>query len=224
MSRRRDKIAVYEQFARIGKAMASPARIELLDLLAQAPRTVEALARLAGQSLANVSQHLQVLRRANLVESEKRGQFVTYRLADAEVTDLMLGMRRAAESRLTDLERAARRYLGGTGVEPGEREALVERVRRGAVTVVDVRPAEEFRAAHLPGAVSMPIDEIEHGMTKLPKKKPIVAYCRGPYCAFARQAVELLRARGFRADLLDEGVVEWRARGLPVHGAEARAS
>ena len=225
MSRRRDRIAVYEQLSRIGKAVASPARIELLDLLAQAPRTVEALARLTGQSLANVSQHLQILRRTNLVESDKRGLFVTYRLADDEVAELMVAMRRTTESRLPDLERAARRYLGvSIGVDAEKREALIERVRRGVVTVVDVRPMEEFRAGHLPGAISMPIDRLEHGTARLSKKKPIVAYCRGPYCAFAREAVALLRARGHRAEILDEGVVEWRARGLPVERAGAQES
>jgi rhodanese-related sulfurtransferase len=222
-SSRRFKNAIYEQFARLTKALASPRRLELLDLLSQGPRTVDVLARAAGLSLANASQHLKALRSARLVEAEKSGLFVTYRLADDDVEALFLSLRRLAESRLAEVERITREFLAAREtMEPVDRDELRRRVRDGAVTVLDVRPREEYAAGHLPGAISMPLPELERRLGELPKKRDVVAYCRGPYCVMALEAVELLRAKGFRAFRLEEGVLEWRARGLPVN-VEGRA-
>ncbi|MBI5137525.1 MAG: metalloregulator ArsR/SmtB family transcription factor [Nitrospirae bacterium] len=213
---RRFKNAIYEQFARIGKAASSPKRLELLDLLCQAPRTVEVLANVAGISMANASRHLAVLRAARLVEADKAGLYVTYRVADEGVCDLLLAMRHVAERRLAEVERIARDFLEGERLEPVDREALVQRVRAGAVTVLDVRPVEEYAAGHIPGAVSVPLGELEARLSELPREREIVAYCRGPYCVLAVEAVERLRARGFRAVRLADGVWDWRARGWPV--------
>lgn len=217
---RQFKDAIYEQFARVGKAVASPRRLELLDLLCQGPRTVEVLASQTDQSVANVSQHLQVLRGARLVEGQKDGLFVTYRLADDEVCAFFQALRRLSESRLVEIERITRAFLHDReALEPTDREALIKKVKRGDVTVLDVRPVEEYRAGHIPGAVSVPLADLKRRLAKLPKSREIVAYCRGPYCVFAIEAVKLLRARGFNAVRLDEGIHEWRARGLRVERA-----
>jgi rhodanese-related sulfurtransferase/predicted transcriptional regulator len=211
------KNAIYEQFARIGKATASPIRLELLDLLSQAPRTVEALAEQTGQAVANVSQHLQVLRAARLVESEKEGLYVTYRLADDRVRAFFQGLRTLAEARLTEIAHITRIFLEErNALEPVDREELLKKVQRGTVTVLDVRPAEEYRAGHIPSAVSVPLSDLKRHLAKLPKSREVVAYCRGPYCVLAIEAVKALRARGFRAVRMEEGVSEWRTRGLPV--------
>jgi rhodanese-related sulfurtransferase len=217
---RRFKDTIYQSFARIGKAVASPRRLELLDLLCQGERTVEALAHEAGMSVANASQHLQVLRTARLVETKKNGLYVTYRLADRDVCKFFLSLRALAEARLAEVEQAVRAFLTSReGMEPVDQEALLERVRQGAVTVLDVRPAEEYQAGHLPGAISIPLRELERRLSELPGGRPVVAYCRGPYCVLAHEAVALLRAKGFRAVRLIHGVPDWRARGLPVEGA-----
>ena len=214
---RRFKDAIYAQLARIGKALASPARLELLDLLAQGPRTVEALARQAGQSVANTSHHLQVLRRARLVEAEKEGVHVTCRLADEEVGTFFRALRHLAESHLAEIEVVTREFLKGReAMEPVDRERLLDRVRHGEVTVLDVRPPEEYDAGHIPGAISVPIDELERRLAELPRDREIVAYCRGPYCVMAIEAVELLLSRGFRAIRLEDGVPDWQARGFKV--------
>lgn len=214
---RRFKDSIYEQFARIGKSVSSPKRLELLDLLCQGKRTVEVLARETGMSVANTSQHLQVLRAARLVEADKEGLFVTYRLAGQTVCDFFFSMRVLAETRLAEVEQITRRFLEGReGMEPVDREALRERVMEGAVTVLDVRPVEEYRAGHIPGAVSMPLKELEDHLAELPREQEIVAYCRGPYCVLAVQAVELLRAKGFKAVRFEDGVQDWRSRGFPV--------
>ncbi len=215
------KDTIYEQFARIGKAVSSPRRLELLDLLCQCPRTVEALARETGQSLANTSRHLQVLRAARLVEGEKQGLYVTYRLADEEVCGFYRALRALAESRLAEVERVTRESLDRLGyergmMEPVDRVVLLERVRRGKVTVLDVRPREEYEAGHVPGALSVPLREIETVLARLPRDQEIVAYCRGPYCVLAVEVVAMLRARGFRAVRMEEGVPDWRAMGFPV--------
>jgi rhodanese-related sulfurtransferase len=212
----RAKEQVYEQFARIGKAVASPKRLELLDLLSQGPRTVEALADAADLSVANASQHLQVLRAARLVVAARRGLFVEYRLADPEVERFFAALRALAlaESRLEDLERVATAYLGTRAeLEPLDRDRLLERVRSGEVTVVDVRPPEEYRASHVPGAINIPLRELRKRLRELPRDREIVAYCRGPYCVMAVEAVEVLQQKGFRALRMEDGVVEWRARG-----------
>lgn len=214
---RRFKDAIYRQLARIGKALASPRRLELLDLLAQGPHTVERLAGETGQSVANTSQHLQLLRRARLVEAEKRGLYVTYRLPNDGVAEFYRGMRVLAESRLAEIHRIARDFLTGPGtLEPVDREILIGRVLRGEVTLLDVRPVEEYAAGHIPGAVSVPLRELEHRLAELPRRRQIVAYCRGPYCVLAVEAVGRLRAHGFRALRLEDGIPDWRARGLKV--------
>ena len=211
------KNAIYEQFARIGKALSSPKRLELLDLLCQGERTVEVLANEAGLSLANASQHLQVLRGARLVESEKRGQFVIYRIIDEEACNFFLSMRVLAERELAEVEHLKRRFLEGKEeMEPVNRDALIQRVRKGTVIVLDVRPTEEYQAGHIPGAISIPLKELEKQLSELPHDQEIVAYCRGPYCMLAVQAVQMLLKKGFHAYRMEEGVQDWRARGFPV--------
>jgi len=220
---RRFKTAIYEQFARIGKAISNPARLELLDLLCQGPRTVEALAKEATLGLANTSQHLKALRVARLVEAEKSGLYVTYSLADEQVCQFFRSLRILAESRLVEVREITREFLADRkGLEPVDREALLAKVRDGAVTVLDVRPAEEYRSGHIPGALSIPLKELERRLSDLPRERDIVAYCRGPYCVLAVEAVELLRARGFRAFRLEQGIQDWRAEGLPVFAGEER--
>jgi rhodanese-related sulfurtransferase len=211
---RRFKDSIYEQFARLGKAISAPKRLELLDLLCQGPRTVEALAEQAGISVANASQHLQVLRAARLVETEKKGLYVEYRLADDEVCTFFFALRRLAELRLAEVEQVAREYFEERGaMEAVESEELLHRVRNGEVTVLDVRPPEEYRAGHIPGALSIPIGELKARLKELPKDREVVAYCRGPYCVMAVEAVGLLRKKGFSAHRLEQGVIDWRARG-----------
>jgi rhodanese-related sulfurtransferase/biotin operon repressor len=214
------KDVLYEQLARVGKALAAPRRLELLDLLGQAPRAVEALAGQTGMSVANTSQHLQVLRAAGLVESEKEGLFVTYRLATHDVAGLFVALRSLAEGRLAELERMKRQFLANTDdLDAVSGKELIARVRRGEVVLLDVRPPEEYRAGHLPGATSIPHDQLKRRLTELPKNRKVVAYCRGPYCVFAIEAVKLLRKRGFEAVRIEDGVTDWRARGLPIETA-----
>lgn len=211
------KSDVYEQLARIGKSMASGPRLEILDLLCQGPRTVEAIATEVGQSVANTSHHLQGLRRARLVEGEKNGTHVVYRLADEEVCTFYRALRRLAESRLLEIHAVTKQFLEERGaLEPVDLEALITRVRGGEVTVLDVRPAEEYEAGHIPGALSLPLTELKRRIGEVPHGREIVAYCRGPYCILAVEAVALLRRKGFRAIRLEEGVPDWRARGLSV--------
>jgi rhodanese-related sulfurtransferase len=211
------KDAIYEQFARIGKAVSSPKRLELLDLLCQGERTVEVLAKESGLNIANASQHLQVLRAARLVEAEKEGLFVIYRLADQTVCEFFHAMRVLAESQLAEVEQIKRRFLEGRdGMEPVDREALLKLLREGAVTVLDVRPVEEYNAGHIPGALSIPLKELTLHLTELPHDQEIVAYCRGPYCVLSIQAVEMLRAKGFHAVRLEEGIQDLRAMGFPI--------
>ena len=216
-SHRPFKNAIYQQLARIGKATASPPRLELLDLLSQAPRTVDALAQESSQSVANTSRHLQVLRAARLVEAEKSGLFVTYRLADEEVADFFRSLRLLAEARLAEIERFTREYVWDREtMEAVDRDALRERVKRGEVVVLDVRPVEEYQAGHIPGARSIPWKELESRLGEIPADQEVVAYCRGPYCLFAVEAVELLRSRGFKATRLDDSLADWRAHGMDV--------
>jgi DNA-binding transcriptional ArsR family regulator/rhodanese-related sulfurtransferase len=211
------KTVIYEHTARIGRAVASPGRLELLDLLAQGPRTVDALARQTDQSVATTSHHLQVLRRARLVEAHKRGVHVTYRLADPQVGDFFLQLRALAESRLAEIEQVTRKYLAERrALEPVSTGDLARRVRAGDVTLIDVRPREEFLAAHIPGAISVPLEDLRKHLGALPAGRDVVAYCRGPYCVMALDAVDLLRRKGFRAHRLELGVPEWRAQGWRV--------
>jgi rhodanese-related sulfurtransferase len=224
-STRQFKDAIYEQLARIGRSVGSGPRLEILDILCQGPRTVDALAKQVGQSVANASHHLQVLRRARLVEAEKEGVHVTYRLAGDEVCNFFRALRGLAESRLLEIEQVTRDFHEARGsLEPVDRDALVDRVRSGTVTLLDVRPEEEFRAAHIPGAVSVPLGDLEHRLAALPRDREVVAYCRGPYCVMAVEAVELLREHGFRAVRMAEGVPDWRARGLAVETSPAETS
>jgi rhodanese-related sulfurtransferase/DNA-binding transcriptional ArsR family regulator len=217
------KAAIYEQIARIGQATASPSRLELLDLLSQGPRTVEALAQQISQSVATTSHHLQVLRRARLVDAEKAGVYVTYRLADPQVGEYFLELRRLAESRLTEVQQVTRQYLEQRGaLEPVDNEELARRVRAGEVTVIDVRPREEYVAGHIPGAISVPLADLPKRLRDLRKRDEIVAYCRGPYCVMSIDAVDLLRRKGFRAQRLEHGVAEWRAQGWRVDTGEDR--
>jgi rhodanese-related sulfurtransferase len=211
------KDAIYEQFSRIGKAVSSPKRLELLDLLCQGPRTVEILAKESGLTLANASQHLQVLRAARLVEADKEGLYVNYRLADQAVCEFFRTMRVLAESRLAEVEQIKRRFLEGReGMEPVDRDLLMELVREGGVTVLDVRPTEEYNAGHIPGAISIPLKELLLRLSDLPRDQEIVAYCRGPYCVLSIQAVEMLRSRGYQALRLEEGIQDLRALGFPI--------
>ena len=220
---RRFKTAIYEQFARIGKAISNPSRLELLDLLCQGPRTVDALAQEAGLGLANTSQHLKALREARLVEAEKSGLFVTYRLADDGVCQFFRSLRSLAEERLAEVGEMTRRFLEARqGLQPVDREQLLAKVRDGAVTVLDVRPPEEYRAGHLPGALSVPLKELERRLADLPHDREIVAYCRGPYCVLALEAVEILRALGFTAFRLEDGVPDWQAKGYAVECGEEK--
>ena len=219
---RRFKNAIYDQLARISKAAASPRRLELLDLLSQGPRTVESLARETGQTIANTSQHLQVLRDAHVVEAEKRGLYVTYRLPDDQVARFYRELRLLAESRVAEIARITQDFLDSRGqLEGVNQEVLLARVARGEVRVIDVRPAEEYRAGHIPGALSFPLAELERRLAELPRRKEIVAYCRGPYCVLAIEAVARLRAKGYRAVRLESGIPDWRARGLAVVTGDA---
>lgn len=214
---RRFKDAIYEQFSRLGKAVAAPKRIELLDLLCQGPRTVEALADQAALSVANASQHLRILRMARLVDAEKKGLYVEYRLADDAVGRFYVALRGLAESRLAEVEQVSREYLDSRGaMEPVESEELLRRVRRGEVTVLDVRPVEEYRAGHIPGALSVPVGDLMARLKELPRDRAVVAYCRGPYCVMAVEAVRILRKRGFKAHRLELGVTDWKGRGWRV--------
>lgn len=214
MPNRKFKDAIYEQFARLGKAVSAPKRLELLDLLCQGPKTVEVLADHTALSVANTSQHLQVLRAARLVEGEKHGLHVEYRLAGEDVCEFFLALRNLAESRLAEIEVVAREYLEQrNAMETVAGPELLRRVKSGEVTVLDVRPSEEYRAGHIPGAVSIPVGELKARFKELPKNREVVAYCRGPYCVFAVEAVELLRRKGFKAHRMEEGVIEWRSRG-----------
>jgi rhodanese-related sulfurtransferase/DNA-binding MarR family transcriptional regulator len=212
MGSRAEKDALFEAIAVMGKAFASPRRLELVDLLAQAPRTVDDLARASGQSTANTSQHLQALHAAGIVTRAREGTSVRYALAGDEVLSLWLALREVSAARLAEVERAARDYLG-QDVDPIGREELIARMRSGEVVLVDVRPSEEFEAGHIHGARSIPLDELEDRLSELPAGREVVAYCRGPLCAFAPEAVRRLRAAGREARRLEEGWPEWRLAG-----------
>jgi rhodanese-related sulfurtransferase/DNA-binding transcriptional ArsR family regulator len=218
MANRAAKTRIYEQFARIGKALAAPGRLELIDLLLQGERSVDALARETQMSIANASQHLQVLLAARLVESRRDAQRIYYRLGAPSVVELWLALRRTAESQLAELPVVAREYLGDPeGFEPIDREELARRLDAGTVVLIDVRPTEEFEHGHIAGAVSVPLEALKAwARDEAPKRKQIVAYCRGPYCVYAIQAVAELEKRGLRAARTDDGVAEWRAAGYPI--------
>jgi rhodanese-related sulfurtransferase/predicted transcriptional regulator len=203
------KRALFEAIAMMGKAFASPVRLELLDLLAQAPRTVEEIARASGQSTANASQHLQAMHAAGLLARAREGTRVRYALAGDEVLRLWLALRETSAMRLAEVERAARDYLGDE-VEAIDRDELVKRLARGDVVLIDVRPEEEFAAGHIEGARSVPLEELERRLAELPADREVVAYCRGPFCAYAHEAVRQLRTAGRDARRLEDGWPEWR--------------
>lgn len=211
------KNLLYEQVGRIGKVLASPKRLELIELLCQSEKTVEALSREAEISLKLASAHLKDLRLACLVETRKDGKYVLYRLAGPGVADLWVSLRTLAEERLVDLRMGLDSLVTHGGDLRGvDRDSILARARSGEVVVIDVRPQDEFTAGHLPYARSLPLTELRKRLKELPRDKPVVAYCRGPFCVMARDAVALLQKRGYRAFKLDDGVAEWRARGLPV--------
>jgi rhodanese-related sulfurtransferase len=220
MGDRAAKTALFDEFARAAKALASGRRIELVDVLANGERSVEALAGEVGLSVANTSQHLQILRQAGLVGSRRQGTSVHYQLAAPEVFELWRTLRTLAASRLAEVERLAAAYLGSRDeLQPVTREELTRRLQDGDdLVVLDVRPAAEYAAGHLPGAVSIPVGELRRRLAELPADREVVAYCRGPYCAFAHEAVELLRDEGFAARRLEDGLPEWQAARLAVIG------
>jgi len=211
------KDPLYEQFARIGHAIGSPRRIELLDLLAQGEKTVELLAEQSAMSLKNASAHLRVLRQARLVETRREGTFVHYRLAGDDVAALLRGLQSVAHHRLAEVEQVTRLYLTQRDeLEPVGRDELRRLVRDGLVTVLDTRPRAEYEAGHIPGALSVPVAELERRLSEIPRDQEVIAYCRGPYCVYSLEAVMLLRDRGYRARRAEDGLPEWRRDGLPV--------
>jgi len=217
MSTANFKQDVYAQLARVGKALSSGNRLELLEFVAQGPRSVEELATMTRLSVANASKHLQELRRSGLVQARKEGLRVFYEVAGADVVDLIAALGRVAETRLAELEQILRTYIvARDDLEPVPAAELMERVRLGLVTVLDVRPPEEFAAGHLPGAVNVPADDLARRLKKLPKTREVIAYCRGPYCLLSVDAVALLRKKGYKARRLEDGFPEWKAAGLPV--------
>jgi len=215
------KDLLYAQFARVGKAVANPHRLELLDLLAQGERTVEDLAQQAALPIANASQHLQALRRASLVEVRREGPYAYYRLADDRVFRLWQAIRELGEERLAEVDRLVATFLGDRGgLEPVDASTLLRRMRHDDVVVLDVRPVEEYEAGHIPGARSIPVADLERRIEELPPEQEVIAYCRGPYCVFSDEAVVLLHAHGFRARRLAFGLPDWRSSGLPVESSQ----
>lgn len=216
------KSALFDAYARIGKALSSGRRLEMLDVLANGERHVEALAGELGMSVANASRHLQILRSAGIITARRERTLVHYRLATPDVVGLIGSLRRLAQSRLDEIGRLARAYLGDRDdLEPVTRAELARRLRDDEeLVVLDVRPVEEFMAGHVPGAVSMPVRQLRRRLRELPPDRRIVAYCRGPLCAFAHEAIEVLRAKGFDARRLEDGLPEWAAAGLPVEAGE----
>ena len=217
MDGRQAKDRLYAQFAQTAKALASAQRIELLELLAQRERTVEALATASGLKLNNTSAHLQILRRAGLVEARKEATKVYYRLAGDEVAALVVALRDLTRARVAEVEKVVDDYFRiRDALEPLTQAELVERAERGQVVILDVRPTEEFLAGHIPGALSVPLDELDAALGSLPRRAEIVAYCRGPCCVVSPLAVERLRAHGFKARRLEDGMPAWRLAGRPV--------
>ena len=217
IAHREFKDRLFEQFARVGKALASPKRLEIVDLLAQGERTVEEIARETAMSVASASQHLQALKGARMVEVRREGLYAHYRLADESVFRTWQAVRALGESRLAEVDRVVETYLENRdALEAVGATTLMERLSDGSVVVLDVRPEEEYRAGHIPGALSVPVEALEAALETLPNDKEIVAYCRGPYCVFSDEAVALLRSRGYQARRMAEGLPDWRAAGLPV--------
>lgn len=219
------KDQIYEQFARVGKAVASPRRLEILDLLCQGEKTVEDLAEHARIDIKNASAHIKVLRGARLLESRRDGKHVYYRLADPAVGAFWLSLRSLAERRLSEIRDVIQTYFDEPErMRAVDRRTLLERARRGDVVVIDVRPADEYATGHLPYARSLPLAELKRRIAMLPRGKEIAAYCRGPYCVLSHDAVEFLRRRGFSAIRLDDGVLEWRAAGMPIESSKRKSA
>lgn len=217
MSHRDLKDPLYAQFARIGHAVASPKRLEILDLLGQGPKTVETLAEQSATPVKNTSAHLRVLRQALLVESRRKGTFVHYRLADDSVVPFLRALQTLAHRRLAEVEKVAALYFTSKdALKPVGHRELRRLIRDGNVTVIDVRPAAEFEAGHIAGALSIPVAELKHRLREVPKRQEVIAYCRGPYCVFSVEAVTLLRKHGYRARRTDGGFPDWQVAGLPV--------
>ena len=215
------KKRLYEQLARVAKALAQPGRLELLEALGQGPRSVDGLATASGMSVANTSHHLQTLRDGGLVTSRRDGLQIIYSLSDPDIPRLMSNLRKVAERQMAEMERIVREHFDSRdGLMPVKRDELLKLVKKGEAVVLDVRPAEEFAAGHIPGAINVPIDALPKRLKELPKDQEIVAYCRGPYCMFALEAVAELRKKGYRARRLEEGFPEWKAERLPVDEGE----
>lgn len=217
MSDKSPKFRLFEQFAEIAKALSHAHRLELLELLAQGERSVEALAKVAGLTVANTSRHLQHLRRTGLVTTRKQGLYVFYSVADNDVIELLGSLRHTAERHISEVNRIVSGYFNERdSLEAISRQELLQRSKEGLVTVLDVRPPEEYDFGHIPGAVNVSVEDIEKCLRSLPKDQEIIAYCRGPYCVLAFEAVATLRGKGFKARRLEEGYPEWKAAGLPV--------
>jgi ArsR family transcriptional regulator len=217
MSSQGPKQALFAQFAVVAKTLGHAHRLELLEQLAQGERSVEVLAQRTGLSIANASQHLQHMRRAGLVTNRRDGKFIYYRMADDAVLDLLAGLRGIAERNLAEVANVVRGYFQKRDdLEPVSRKELLARLRKGSVTVLDVRPEDEFALGHLPGATNIPLRTLEARLSELDPSQEIVAYCRGPYCVLSYEAVAALRARGFKVRRLEDGLPEWRAAGLPI--------
>jgi rhodanese-related sulfurtransferase/biotin operon repressor len=217
MSAHSPKREVFEQLARIGSALSSGVRLELLELLAQGERSVDQLAALTGATVANASQHLQKLKQAGLILARKQGQFVFYRIAGDDVIGLLSAMSRVGEAHVAEIERIVRMYFfSKDDFEPVPPSELLDRARRGLVTVLDVRPPEEFASGHVPGALNIPVEQLARRLRDLPKGREVIAYCRGPFCLMSFEAVQLLRKKGIKARRLQDGMPEWRTAGMPV--------
>lgn len=217
MRHREFKDPIYAQFARIGHAVSSPKRIELLDLLSQGEKTVEVLAEQAATPVKNTSAHLRVLRQARLVETRRDGTYVYYRLADAVVFDFLRSLQELGRGRLAEVERVMQLYVTSRDeLEPITLKELRTLMRAGDITIIDVRPRAEYEAAHIRGALSIPVSELKRRLDEIPKRREVVAYCRGPYCVYSVEAVGILRKKGYRARRAAEGLPDWRAAGLPV--------
>jgi rhodanese-related sulfurtransferase/biotin operon repressor len=217
MSSQGPKHDLFSQLARIGTALSSNVRLELLELLAQRERSVDDLSALTGATVANASQHLQKLRQAGLIVGRKQGQFVFYRAASDKVVGLLAALTQVGEAHDAEIERIVRLYfVSKDDFEPVPAAELLDRARRGLVTVLDVRPPDEYAAGHVPGAVNIPVNQLEKRLNELPRRKEVIAYCRGPFCLMSYEAVQLLRKKGMKARRLRDGMPQWRIAGLPV--------